>query len=147
MVEPWESSAGGQARRIEGPRTDHPRTNADPAEIARKRALLHEPRMDPLTVWVDGLRAERDGDMSIPYFDPTEGGIAARIALLLEAPSERAAYGSGFISPDNDDVTAENMWGLLRDAELDRALVVTWNVVPWYIGNDTATQEVRVPPI
>ena len=60
--------------------------------------------------------------------------------LLLEAPGPKATTergGSGFVSPDNNDGTAENMWRLLREAEIDRSAdVVTWNVVPWYIGTD-----------
>ncbi len=47
--------------------------------------------------------------------------------------------GSGFISPDNNDLSAQNMWDLLREAGIDRFRdVVTWNVVPWYIGDDSA---------
>lgn len=76
----------------------------------------------------------------MPDFDPTEAGVEAPILLLLEAPGAKATRergGSGFVSPDNDDGTAENMWRLLREAGIDRRReVVTWNVVPWYIGSD-----------
>ena len=119
-------------------RTDRPRTNADSAEIARKLALLGKPHIKPLSVFVQQLRAEH-GDPSIPWFDPTEAGTKARILLLLEAPGRKATarHGSGFVSPDNNDPTAENMWKLLREARVDRRHeVVTWNVVPWYLGSD-----------
>ncbi|MEX1208762.1 MAG: uracil-DNA glycosylase [Acidimicrobiia bacterium] len=60
--------------------------------------------------------------------------------LLFEAPGGKATVergGSGFVSPDNNDATAQNMWYLLRDAGVDRRVeVVTWNVVPWYVGDD-----------
>ena len=76
----------------------------------------------------------------MPDFDPTEAGVAAPILLLLEAPGPKASRergGSGFVSPDNIDGTAENMWRPLREAEVDRGHeVVTWDVVPWYIGSD-----------
>lgn len=76
----------------------------------------------------------------MPDFDPTEAGVMARILLLLEAPGPKATRergGSGFVSPDNDDATAQNMWWLLRDAGVNRRVeVVTWNVVPWYVGDD-----------
>lgn len=66
--------------------------------------------------------------------------MAARILLLLEAPGPKATRergGSGFVSPDNDDGTAENMWRLLEEAGIDRPSdLVTWNVVPWYIGTN-----------
>jgi uracil-DNA glycosylase len=122
-----------------GPRIDRPRTNRDPAELARKRQLLAEPRMAALVDHVAHIRADRGADR-MPDFDPTEATTAAPILLLLEAPGPKATRergGSGFVSPDNNDGTAENMWHLLRDASIDRATdVVTWNVVPWYIGDD-----------
>jgi uracil-DNA glycosylase len=119
------------------PRTDAPRSNKEPAEVARKSALLEAPHVHPLTRFVMDLRARRPA-AAVPNFDPTEAGIEARILLLLEAPGRRAALdkGSGFVSPDNNDQTAENMWRLLRDAGIDRGTdVVTWNVVPWYLGD------------
>lgn len=127
------------------PRTDAPRTNREPAEIERKISLLHTPHVAPLTEFVERLRASKP-EAAVPYFDPTEAGIAARVLLLLEAPGRRSALegGSGFVSPDNDDQTAQNMWHLLRDAGIDRGRdVVTWNVVPWYIGGGSKIRATR----
>lgn len=123
---------------VDAPRTDLPRTNRDPAELERKRRLLRSSRMAPLTEYVDRLRVDRHQN-DIPYFDPTQAGTGARVLLLLEAPGRRGATvrrGSGFISPDNNDPTAENTWTLMRDAGLDRRYAVNWNVVPWYVGSD-----------
>lgn len=121
-------------------RVDTPRSNRDPAEVARKVGLLAEPHVEPLTELVARIREERGHDR-VPDFDPTEAGINAPILLLLEAPGPKATRergGSGFVSPDNDDGTAENMWHLLRDAQISRQHhVVTWNIVPWYIGSAT----------
>jgi len=122
------------------PRTDRPRTNRDPQEVARKLALLDEPHVKPLSDYVRRLRAERGGDESIPWFDPTDAGTKARILMLFEAPGPRATAtrrGSGFISNDNRDLSAKSMWELLREARIDRSReTVSWNVVPWYIGSD-----------
>lgn len=56
----------------------------------------------------------------------------------MEAPgpmtnARNTRPGSGFISSDNDDPTAESLW-LARQAAglVDNALL--WNVVPWYLG-------------
>lgn len=121
------------------PRNDRPRTNRDAAELERKRRLLDAPHMGPLVSYVGRIRADRGADR-VPDFDPTEAGVHARILLLLEAPGPKATRergGSGFVSPDNNDGSAENMWHLLREAGVDRATeVATWNVVPWYIGSD-----------
>lgn len=124
---------------MNGPRTDGPRTNKDPAELERKRALLTAPHVAPLTAHVERIRRERGADR-VPDFDPTEAGVHAPILLLLEAPGGKATRergGSGFVSPDNNDDTAENMWRMLLEVGVDRRReVVTWNVVPWYIGSD-----------
>jgi len=127
------------------PRTDEPGANRDPAEIDRKLSLLGEQHVAPLTEFVERLRQSKP-EAAVPYFDPTEAGVRARILLLLEAPGRRSALeaGSGFVSPDNDDQTARNMWQLLRDAGIDRGRdVVTWNVVPWYIGDGTKIRPTR----
>ncbi len=52
------------------------------------------------------------------------------------AVTARLGQGSGIVSPDNNDATAANMWSLLQAAQIDRdKLVVTWNVVPWYVSD------------
>lgn len=127
------------------PRTDEPRTNRDPAEIERKLALLQAPHVAPLTAFVERLRASHP-DAAIPYFDPTEAGTKARILCLFEAPGPRATppAGSGFVSADNDDQTAQNMWMFLRGAEIDRGEeYVAWNVVPWYVGTGKRIRAVQ----
>jgi hypothetical protein len=75
--------------------------------------LFDAPHIAPLTDFVRRLRAERGG--AVPWFDPTEAGADARILLLFENPGRRAdaAQGSGFISADNDDKSAEKHVGLL----------------------------------
>lgn len=48
------------------------------------------------------------------------------------------------MSPDNDDQSAQNMWYLLREADIDRGRdVATWNVVPWYIGDGVKIRPTR----
>lgn len=125
-----------------------PRAHRDEREIERKLALLEAPHIAPLTDFVRRLRAER-GD-AVPWFDPTEAGAEARILLLFENPGRRAdaAQGSGFISADNDDKSAENMWGFFREAGIDRRRdVIAWNIVPWYLGNERQIGEVRTGDI
>lgn len=74
----------------------------------------------------------------MPDFDPADAGVDARVLFLLEAPGPMAAtigarVGSGFISCDNDDATAEATWRARAAAGLhDGALL--WNIVPWYLG-------------
>lgn len=72
----------------------------------------------------------------IPDFDPWDGGVAAEILYLLEAPGAKAGA-SGFISRDNNDETAKNFLELNRSAFIERKRTLCWNAVPWYIGTGT----------
>ncbi|MGX1507078.1 UNVERIFIED_CONTAM: hypothetical protein RKD43_005703 [Streptomyces graminofaciens] len=42
--------------------------------------------------------------------------------------------GSGIISVDNNDPTAQNCWLLRREAGLPYEHSLHWNIVPWYLG-------------
>src|SRR3954462_13447146 len=122
--------------------TRAPRAHRARDVVRAKLERLDEPHIAPLTRFVRTLRAERGGGEAVPWFDPSEGRINARILILGEAPGPRAlgqqgprpkSRGSGFISPDNNDGTAENCWRALREANIARQHVVTWNIVPWYV--------------
>ena len=129
-----------------------PKENRDPAFVQRKLERLEEPHVAPLTAFVKTLNGQR-GIGSVPWFDPDDAGIDARILLLFEAPGPRAtgtagpraaARGSGFISPDNDDRSAEAMWRLFNEARIERHRdVVNWNIVPWYVGDDRRIRAVE----
>lgn len=79
-----------------------------------------------------------------------DGGIAARVLFLFEKPGPMTALvgrreGSGFISRDNDDPTAEAIWQFMREAEIPREEAVLWNVIPWWNGTRAIkTEELRV---
>jgi hypothetical protein len=136
------AAAQSEAAGLDPART--PRAHRDRREVERKRQLLQAPHVAPLTALVRRLRAAHGG--GVPWFDPTEAGVEARILLLFENPGRRAdaAQGSGFISADNDDASAENMWRFLGEAGIDRrGDVVAWNIVPWYLGDDRKIGAVR----
>lgn len=107
---------------------DVPRRHRNKEFLDIKLARIHEPHVAPLNEMVKRIQAEHEG---VPFFDPGDGGINARVLFLLEAPGPMAKY---FVSCDNDDQTAENTFRLLHEAGLSRSEIVIWNVVPFYIG-------------
>ncbi len=115
---------------------DVPKLLGSAPATAVRHSGLNLPHIAPLTTFVEELRAERGEDYQIPYFDPWDGGIAARILFLLEAPGAKAVV-SGFISRNNPDETAKNFHELNFEAGIPREDTVTWNIVPWYIGSET----------
>ncbi|MGW0774015.1 uracil-DNA glycosylase [Streptomyces sp. NPDC002835] len=125
------------------PPTTAPRALRDPAFLAHRiGAVRTAPAVRPLNDWVAGLRERLGRAESVPWFDPASGGTEARSLFLLEAPGRMAVggeaglrrTGSGIISIDNNDPTANNCWTLRNEAGLPYRHSVYWNIVPWYLG-------------
>ena len=90
-------------------------------------------RYEPLERLAAALRAEAGG-RDVPGFDPLDGGVAARLLLLLETPGPRVGRGGrGAVSRDNPTGTGRNLRRFLGEAGIARADTVIWNAVPWVI--------------
>ena len=118
---------------------DRPRSLSDPDVRRRRVAMLTESHIAPLTQFVEDLQARNVGE--VPWFDPLDGGVKAKALFLLEKPGPMTVEpeGSGFISRDNDDPTAEAIHTFMLDAGLDRKDVVIWNVIPAWNGTRDIT--------
>lgn len=88
---------------------------------------------------VGRIRAERGLEREVPGFDPLNGNEAARFLFVLEAPGAKAVS-TGHISYDNPDQTARNFRTQLQSAGVLRNDIALWNVVPWYLGNESRTK-------
>jgi uracil-DNA glycosylase len=113
---------------------DAPLALRDRAEIDRREGMLSMPHIRPLSEYATRVALSRGSDCALPYFDPCDGGVHARLLFLLEAPGPRAVK-SKFVSRNNPDQSAKNMDGLLKEACLPRSQCVLWNIVPWYVGD------------
>ena len=113
---------------------DKPKLLGDFQARIDRRTQLHESHIAPLTAFVEALRHEVGSAAAIPDFDPWDGGIDAEILYLLETPGPRAVA-SGFVSRNNPDESAKNFFELNAEAKIPRRRTVTWNVVPWYLGD------------
>ncbi|HDC4323848.1 uracil-DNA glycosylase [Aeromonas hydrophila] len=107
---------------------------ADDAAIKARMAQLEEPHIRALTQFVRDLRENMGAEAAIPYFDPWDAGVQAEVLFLLEAPGPKAKN-SGFISMNNPDETAKNIFEITHAIDLDRRRILLWNTVPWYIGS------------
>lgn len=124
-----------------------PRALKKPEAVEARRLLLDAPHAAPLALYVRRLHeAIQERDLDVPDLDPVGGGIASRVLFLLEAPGPKASRtlgGSGFISMDNDDPTAQNVFTLVQGAGLPREWIASWNIVPWYVGEAGRIRPVR----
>jgi hypothetical protein len=114
---------------------DLPKILGDPAVVQSRLSQVHEAHIFPLTHFVERLRFDK-GDNRIPYFDPWDGGVGAEILFLLEAPGPKAKI---FVSRNNPDETAKNIFELTMEAGISRKRCVNWNVVPWPCQNADGT--------
>jgi hypothetical protein len=111
----------------------------------RRKAMLTMPYIAPLTAYAAKLRLRGSGE--VPEFDPLDGGVDARVLFLFEKPGPMTAdgsafsgrSGSGFISRNNDDPSAEATIDFMKKAGIPRALTVSWNVIPWWNGTRKVT--------
>jgi len=117
--------------------SQHPsKALSDPSEQDRRRAMLSAPHISPLSALANSLRR---ANYYVPDFDPCDGGIDADILFLFEKPGPKTSppIGSGFISRDNNDPTAEATKSFMEQAGIDRKRSVIWNVIPGW--NETVT--------
>lgn len=107
--------------------------------------MLGLPHIEPLAKFAAALRLRHD--IEVPDFDPLDGGIRARILFLKEKPgpmtsaSRSGRVGSGFISRDNDDPTAEATFRFMEQAGIRREDTLMWNVVPGWNGTRKITRK------
>lgn len=80
---------------------------------------------------------------TVPDFDPLDGGIDAKSLFLFEKPGRmtQPGVGSGFISRDNNDPTADAIFRFMLKAGIDRKQTAIWNLVPWWNGTRKVTRE------
>jgi uracil-DNA glycosylase len=93
----------------------------------------------PLINIVERIRAEQGLSKEVPTFDPKNGNENARFLFVMEAPGAKAVE-SGYLSFENNDLTAKNFQNQLSTAGIARKDIAIWNAVPWYIGNTEQTR-------
>lgn len=123
-----------------------PRSLRQQSARNERRNLLNEPHAAPLRNFVTGLR-RRHPAVEFPDFDPLDGGVNADLLFLFEKPgpmTSMAGGGSGFISRDNDDPTAEATFRFMEQAAIPRRRTVLWNSIPgWNGARAINSQELR----
>ena len=99
---------------------------ADLSALKARQLRNREEHVKPLGSFVERLRVAHPAT-EFPDFDPADGGVHADILFLFEKPGPKTSIsggGSGFISRDNDDLTAAatNLFMRLAGLENTRGL-------------------------
>jgi uracil-DNA glycosylase len=103
-----------------------PRSISGPTPEERL-AILGTPRFAPLEAWRARLA---EGGRRVPHVDPLDGGVDARLLLLLETPGPGDAP-IRFVSRDNPSGTGRNLGRFLAEARIARQDMLLWNAAPW----------------
>ncbi len=113
-----------------------PRRNAERAFCDEQIAHRYDAHIEPVNCLVDELSTD---DRWMPYVSPLYGGVKARVLFLFQdpGPATEDGPGSGMLSPENDDPSAELFADCLGEAGLAYADVITWNAYPWFIPTQT----------
>ena len=117
------------------PEPEQPKSLRDPARLAARRALVEAPHIAAIRALARRIGAERAAPVPDP--DPLDGGVHARMLLLLETPGP-AVVRTGFVTRDSATGTAANLFRFLGEAGIPRADTLIWNAVPWVIHAEGA---------
>ncbi|WP_449410228.1 uracil-DNA glycosylase [Methylobacterium komagatae] len=112
------------------PEPEAPKSLADPAALAARRALIDLPHVAPIRALARAIAAAQGAPVPDP--DPLDGGVTARLLLLLETPGPMVLR-TGFVTRDSANGTAANLFRFLREAGIARRETLIWNAVPWVI--------------
>lgn len=115
---------------LHSPDPTAPKSLAMPDQLAARRALIGSRHLRPLLALRE--RIAREQDAAVPAPDPLDGGVGARVLLLLETPGPRI-LDTGIVSRDNPTGTAANLFRFLHEAGIARRETLIWNAVPWVI--------------
>lgn len=117
---------------------------ADPAFRESQWRHRYDAHVAPLNQFIDELgRLDHAGHP--PYIAPMYKGVRCHGLAVLRDPGPKAGGtdGSGFLSIENDDPTAERQHHFMHEAGIDPADVLPWNAYPWYINAKPTTRQLR----
>ena len=116
----------------------------------RKQEMLSQSHMCELVAFVERLRrCYPSSNFFVPDFDPEDGGVNAKMLLLLKKPSVKTVPkkggkgGTGFVSQDNGDDHANATKALLEKLGIDRKKIIIWNAISAYNGEKKITAQDR----
>lgn len=108
-----------------------------------QHAQIYDRHIEPINRLVDELREEAGSWM--PYVAPIYGGTAARVLAIFRDPGPKTQQdkGSGMLSLENDDPSAERHLGLVDSSGLAAMDLICWNAYPWYINRKPTAAEIE----
>ncbi|HBC5730386.1 TPA: uracil-DNA glycosylase [Escherichia coli] len=95
--------------------------------LEQKHNALYSHHIAPLTCLVQHYHEK---GVNMPWIDPADGGVQARILILLQSPA-RSELVPRFVSLDNPCPSQQNLHRFLKQAGIKRKDIILWNTMPW----------------
>ena len=120
-----------------------PRKMADKLYREQQWRHRYDSHIAPINRLVDSLKDTQHGE--VPYVAPIYGGINASLLSVMRdpGPMTQTKVGSGFLSMENDDQTAETFCRYLSDTSINTSEIVPWNAYPRYINRKPLASELN----
>lgn len=96
---------------------DEPYSLVSPEAIRERLDMVSAAHVQPLNHLVEVFREELG--VGMPCFDPFDAGVYAEALILLESPGAQVV-GINFVSRNNPDRTAKNIFDILSASEIAR---------------------------
>lgn len=110
--------------------------------LSEKRRQLHTKNPDILKQKCNALyscyiasltrqvQCYHDKGVDMPWIDPADGGVKARMLILLQSPA-RSDLMPVFVSLDNPCPSQQNLHRFLKQTRIKRKDIILWNTMPW----------------
>jgi len=76
------------------------------------------------------VQCYHDKGVDMPWIDPADGGVKARMLILLQSPA-RSDLTPRFVSLDNPCPSQQNLQRFLKQTGIKRKDIILWNTMPW----------------
>lgn len=111
----------------------------------KENNVVGDPRIWDLNYWVEtvhDIRSDSSSVSSVRFFDPLDGGVSARIMILVDVPEKvlDSEHASDFESLDNDDDYAATLFNLIAESGLPRESFVLVNATGWKLTESDPLQ-------
>jgi len=114
----------------------------DPTFRQQQQDSRMDPHIAPINQFIADLQ-DPEANLWLPEVAPMHAGIDALVVSVLRDPGPKTQEdtGSGFLSVENDDPTAERQLELFEQHGISARQVLPWNAYPWYINRAPNTAE------
>ena len=120
---------------------ERPRSFANEKARQERAPYIKQPHIRAINELIEEI-GSTVGSPNLPYNDPLFGGVDAELLFVMKAPEADAdpqKSGTRFLSFDNDDDGAANIFNACAQNGIARSRCIAWNICPFPIAGSRPT--------